>query len=343
MTAPAWTFGLAGFGHALAEPCDVAAEAARYLGDDQGKLGAWGYRTFHRADDGTGLTDFAVHAGAAALESAGVSPADVDLVVLAIADVAEYLYWDPAAAVQARLGAHHAEAVLLNQACGGGVMAFDAVAGKFATHPEYATALVVAANRVCEAYWNRMASGTSVGSDGAAAAVAIRGGQRLRWLCTEVVTDGRYADFTRLPVGGASRPFAAGGPTTDLVSNPFDRLAQHFTDVRSMAEFADTVVARNRDVLERACKRAGIAIDDIRYVLHLNDNLRALRDLSRRLGVPLERTNAHLAMEHGHLGTADQLLALAHLEAGGQLEPGQHVALTSMSSGMHWAATLLRV
>src|SRR5207302_8249242 len=58
--------------------------------------------------------------------------------------------------LQARLGAHRAQAVLVNQACGAGLLALDAAAGKFALYEDCRTALVVAANRVCDAYWNRM-------------------------------------------------------------------------------------------------------------------------------------------------------------------------------------------
>jgi 3-oxoacyl-[acyl-carrier-protein] synthase-3 len=342
-TSGAGTFGITSFGHALGEQYDVAEQAPHYTADLK-KIRAWGYRGFHRADDATGLTDLAVRAGQAALEASGVAPADVDLVVLAIADIAEHLYWDPAAATQARLGAHNAEALLLNQACGAGVMAFDAAAGKLASHPDYTRVLIIAANRVCEAYWNRMEANTCVSSDGAAAALAVRGHRPLRWLATEVISDGRYADFFRLPAGGAGRPFTAGLGDAGRVQNPFERLEEFFgRDARAMYEFVRTIVGRNREVLDRACKRVGADRDRVRHVVHLNDNIKALRDLAREWDVPLERTNAELALDHGHLGTADQVFGLERLVADGRVAPGDLVALTSMGSGMHWACTLIEV
>src|SRR6266511_3139236 len=50
------------------------------------------------AEAGTGLTDLAESAGQLALKRSGVDAADVDLLVLAMSDIAEHLYWDPAAA-----------------------------------------------------------------------------------------------------------------------------------------------------------------------------------------------------------------------------------------------------
>jgi 3-oxoacyl-[acyl-carrier-protein] synthase-3 len=337
------TYGIAALGHATGAPLRVSDVAAEYTTDLR-KLRGWRYRGLHRADPAIGLTDLATRAGVDALERAGVAPADVDLVVLAMADVAEYLYWDPAAALQARLGAHQAEAVLLNQACSAGVVSFDAVAGKFATHPDYQVAVVIGAHRVCEAYWNRMDSNTCVNSDGAAAAVAIRGHAGCRWLATEVVTDGQYADLARLEVGGAARPFGPTNPAVTPVANPMDKLEAHFGgDVAAMLAFSEATIGRLRDVLERACKRADVPMDSVRRLIHLHDNMKVFGHLTRELPIAIERTNAELAMEHGHFGCADQLYGLARLLAAGEVESGDVVALTATGSGMHWACTLIQI
>jgi 3-oxoacyl-[acyl-carrier-protein] synthase III len=335
-------FGILGLGHVLGEPVDVAAAAPDYT-DDVERVAGWGYRRFHRAADGVGLTDLAVEAGQRALAAAGVEAGELDLVVLAVADLAEYLYWDPAAATQARLGAHRAEAVLLNQACGGGVSGFDTVAGRFATHPEHRTALLVGANRVAEPYWNRMDINTSVFSDGAAAAVLRRDHPRGRWLTTQTISDGRYADFMRMETGGAARPFTPSTPMA-RVRSPFDRLDEFFDgDIRRMFAFVATIRARNREIVELACDRAGVRVDDVRRFLHFHDNAKQFAELAKDLAVPLERTNVELALEYGHIGCADQLFGLERLLGDGEIGEGDLVVLTSTGSGMHWVATLLRI
>jgi 3-oxoacyl-[acyl-carrier-protein] synthase-3 len=336
-------FGILATGSALGRPVAVsdalpgdASAAARR------RLASKGYRRLFRAEDKVGITDLAAEAAEAALERTDVAPGRIDLLVVAISDLAEYLYWDVAAAVQARIGAHRAEAFLLNQACGAGVVAFDTVAGKFATHPGYRTALIVAANRVCETYWNRAETGTSISSDGAAAAVVRRDHGANRWRTTEILSDGRYADLMHMRLGGTAHPFA--GAERPSIDGLIDRMDTFFGgDGQAAYRFAMTARARNRIVLERACDRVGLSLGEIARVIYLNDNTQAFTELSGELGIPLDRTNLEPAMDHGHLGAADQIFCLERHLAQGDLTSGDTVALMSMSSGMHWTCTLLTI
>jgi 3-oxoacyl-[acyl-carrier-protein] synthase III len=337
------TFGIPAIGRVTGGIESVQAAAPRYTPDTQ-RVREWGYRWFHLAEDGAGLTDLAESAGRAALDRAGLTADDVDLLVLATAEIPEYLYWDPAAACQGRLGARHAEAVLATQACSAGVAAFDIVAGKFATHPEYRVALLIGAHRVCETYRNRMESDTSVSSDGAAAAVLLRDHPACQWLATEIISDGRFAALGRLPGGGAAQPFSPRRPDVGMLPNPFDGLEEACAgDTRTMIEFSRLVLGNTIEVIDRACRRASVRREDIRYVLHVNENQKSLARMALRLGVPLEATNAEIAADHGHFGSADQVFALGILLDEGRAHPGDLVALTSTGNGMHWACTLLRI
>ncbi|GAB3058226.1 3-oxoacyl-[acyl-carrier-protein] synthase III C-terminal domain-containing protein [Micromonospora schwarzwaldensis] len=335
------SFGLVSFGEALGDPAPVADVVGEYTDDVQRVLG-YGYRQVHRAAPEVGVTDLAERAARRALDAAALAAAEVDLLVLAVTDVTEHLYWDAAADLAHRLGVVDAEAVLLTQACTTGVLSFDTVAGRFATHRGYATALVVAANRTCEAYWNRMDTQPMVFSDGAVATVARRGHPRLRWLATEAATDGRYAGFHRLDTGGAAAPFGPGGePPAALdgwhVMEFFDYDAEQF------AQFARELDERAVRVTERACARAGVTVADLARLILVGDNERAMASLAAAHGVPLTRTNRELAAEHGHLGAADQLFGLSRLLAAGELGAGDRVALISLGRGMHWACTIIEV
>jgi 3-oxoacyl-[acyl-carrier-protein] synthase-3 len=146
----------------------------------------------------------------------------------------------------------------------------------------------------------------------------------------------------RMEVGAGAHPFRDGDQPG--VRNPQDRLDDFFAgDVRRMFGFVSMIRERSREVVDRACASAGVARSELRKVLHFNDNARQLADLAKDLGVPLADTNIETALDHGHVGCADQLLALSRLMAEGELAPGDLVALTSTSSGMHWICTLLRV
>src|SRR5262245_14501226 len=272
------SFGLIAFGAALGEPVPVADVVAQYT-DDVNRILDFGYCTVHRAPPEVGLTDLAERAAREALATAGTDAREVDLVVLAVTDLVEYLYWDAAAELAHRLGATNAEAVLLTQACTTGVVCLDTVAGRFATHPEYTTALVVAANRTAEAYWNRMDTQPMVFSDGAVAAVARRDHPALRWLATETTTDGRYSRFYRMDTGGAAAPFGDGAPPPQAndvwtVMEYFDYDAEQFQAFAR--ELDDRAVATTR----RACERAGVAVPDLARLILVADNTRAMTTLA---------------------------------------------------------------
>ncbi|MBZ6093498.1 3-oxoacyl-ACP synthase [Streptomyces olivaceus] len=321
----------------------MAESAADYL-RDLGKVRDWGIKGFHRSPDGVGATDLAVQAGRGALDKAGLTGADVDLVVLALTDVPEYLYWDASAATQAGLGASHAEAFLVNQACSGGVAAFDVVAGKFATHQEYRVALLIGVNRTCEQYWNRMDSGTSVMSDGAAAAVLVRGHAECTWLGTSVLSDGRFANAIRLAGGGTAAPFTGGSGAPEQVGNPIALMDEFYGhNLGELVRFLRFTQDRNHEVLQQTCKRAGVPVESVRHILHINGQLKVLQDYADSFGIPLENTNAAIAVEHGHFGSADQIMAFGLMHAEGRFSRGEPVALTSTGNGMHWACTLLRI
>ncbi|MET7641159.1 3-oxoacyl-[acyl-carrier-protein] synthase III C-terminal domain-containing protein [Streptomyces sp. NPDC005438] len=334
--------GIVELAHTLGRPLDAVAHAPDHLVDAE-RIRAAGYRTFHRADARVGATDLAAEAGRSVLDKAGVAPGDVDLLVLALSDVPEYLYWEAAAATQAKVGAERAEASLVSPTCGGGVTAFDLVAGKFATHPGYQNALVIGANRVCEPYWNRMDTTSSVYSDGAAAALVRRGHPARRWLATEVISDGRYADFTRMDIGGTAHPFAP-GVDAPSVQSASARLQEFFDgDVTSILDFLDTVRDRNREVVRRACDRTGLKVGDLARIIHFNDSAQVLTQLAGDLEVPAERFNLDMLGDYAHSGCADQLISLERYLALGAVRSGDVVALTATGIGMHWMCTLLRI
>ncbi len=215
------SYGIVAMGEALGEPVKITDDVIESYTANGEAVRSWGYRSFHRAGDDTFLTDLAVEAAGQALDAAAADAADIDLVVVAIADFAEYLCWDAAAAVQGRIGARRAEAVLINQACSSGVIAFDIVAGRFATHPDYQNALIVASNRICETYQNRMKAMMNVLSDGACGGARApadyeqgevagnRGHQR--WQLCRLLPDGHRRHQAPLPDARSARPGRTAG------------------------------------------------------------------------------------------------------------------------------------
>ncbi|MFJ5233214.1 3-oxoacyl-ACP synthase III family protein [Kitasatospora sp. NPDC088391] len=341
MTAPV-ALGIKSVAHVLGEPQDVAETAGEYVRDPE-RVIRWGYRTYHRATPGTSPTKVAAQAARKALAEAGLTAADVDYMIVADSGVPEYLQWDVSTAVARELGLGDTPTLLTTQGCAAAVTAFQLIAGLMAVRDDIRNVLLVATHQVSETHVNRMRTNACLFSDGAAAAVVQRGHDRLQWLATEQTTDPQYVDFFRIEYGGSAAPEApegGGNLTVDLMG----LVHKHFQrEPGKLDQFVKDVDHNVAVVLERACERAGVRSEDIRKLIYLNDNQHSMVGVSEATGIPLERTNAALAAELGHLGCADQLTCLSLYEARGELAPGDLVALAGLSLGMHWFCTLVRV
>ncbi|MFC3455194.1 3-oxoacyl-[acyl-carrier-protein] synthase III C-terminal domain-containing protein [Amycolatopsis speibonae] len=342
MAGPLAEFGIAGFGYAFGEDQDVEHTAGTYVADPERIVG-WGYRTFHRAEDGVTSTALAAEASRDALTRVAVDPADVDLVVLANSELAEYPYWDSSAALARELKIRERQTMLLTEGCACGVTGLGAVAGQLLLRPELDTVLFTAVNRVSEFHRNRMNVNNAVHSDGAVAVVLRRGHGRNEWLATEQFTDSDFCDWFRTDVGGSVTPVAPPGWSSATAPSGTERVQAHFRkDPRQLERFGNQLNARVVDVIDRACRRAGVRRADLARFIYLNDP-DGIADLASLIDIPLARTNHELAIGHGHMGAADQLVALGTYLDRGELDSGDLVALAGISIGMRWYCTLVRI
>jgi len=336
------SFGIAGFGYAFGEDQSVEAVAASYVTDPE-RILRWGYTTFHRAADGTTATDLAAAAARDALDQAGVSGGSVGLVAIAISDVPEYLNWDSSAGLARKMGLGEVQTLLLNEGCASGVTGLASVAGVMALQPEVDTAVFAAVNRVSEFHRNRMTTNNAVHSDGAVAVVLRRDHPSLRWLATDQFTDPDLCDFFRSEYGGSVAPVPPPGWSAATAPPGHERVMAHFNkDPDRLRAFGTQVNDRIIAVVDGACKRAGVSRDQVAHLIHINDP-DGINDLAPLFDLPLERTNFAIAGAHGHMGAADQLVALGiHLERG-EVSPGDIVALVGTSIGMRWYCSLIQI
>ncbi|RSS80760.1 3-oxoacyl-[acyl-carrier-protein] synthase III C-terminal domain-containing protein [Streptomyces sp. WAC06614] len=339
---PGTALGIASFGYAFGEDQDVAKVAADFV-DDPERVLKWGYRTFHRAAAGVTGTDLAREAAQQALDRAGLTADALDLVIVATTDMPEYSYWDAASALARELKIERTQTLWLNEGCGAGVGGLFYAASTLALRPEADTALFVVVNRVSEFHRNRMNVINTVLSDAAVAVVLRRDHDGTRWLASEQFTDPEYSDLLRLDFGGAVQPLPPIGWTAAEAPSAYDQVREQFAgDPAKLRKFIGERYTRLVEVVEAAAARAGVDRRDIDHVIYLNDVPASVAAVAGPLGVPVERTNADIALDHGHMGGADQLISLGLQIERGELAPGDLVALCGISTG-RWAATLIRV
>lgn len=343
MVDPVVEYGIEGFGLAFGTDQDIEQVAGSYVHDPE-RIIRRGFRTFHRAADGVTNIALAARAAEQALVNTGRTAADIDLVVLVMSEMPDYHYWDSSAALARELKIHGRQTLLLNEGCASGVTGLGVVAGLLAVQPELSTVLFVAVNRVSEHHRNRMNVNSSVHSDGAVAAVLRRGHPGTRWLATEQFTDPELCDFFRSEYGAGAQPVPPADWSSATAVSGLQRVQEHFQrDPRLLREFVDKLNNRVVEVIDGACRRAGVSRSDIARLIYINDSPDSIDDIGKLLDLPLERTNAELAVAHGHMGAADQLVSLAQHLQRGELVPGDLVALTGISIGMRWYCSLVRI
>ena len=282
-----------------------------------------GIKTRHVAEPGTTTHSLAYEAAKKALDNAGVSASDLDLIVCATSSP-DAPFPSVACRVQEKLGVPGAAAFDLLAACTGFVYALS-VADTFIATGRAETALVIGAEVL-----TRMIDFTDRGTcvlfgDGAGAAVlrpATTGGFR-SWC---LGSDGRgYGQITT----GAD---IESGPYTAHEANPF--IAMKGPDV---FKFATDIFIRQAEAVART---AGLTMDDIDLWVPHQANRRIIEAAARRIGLPMEKVYVNID-RYGNTSTATIPLALNDALAEGRIKPGDKVLMAGFGSGLTWGACLL--
>ncbi|HEX7089671.1 MAG TPA: beta-ketoacyl-ACP synthase 3 [Longimicrobiales bacterium] len=312
------------------------AEAARLAGvDEDWIVRRTGIRERRVADPDEGTAALATRAAERALAAAGVTGAELDLIVVATS-TPDHLTPPTACEVQPALAAFGAACFDVEAGFAGWLYAL-LLADALITARRARLALVIGAEKLSTvADRTDPATGPLFG-DGAgavvlAAAGSSRDGQRalpLRVLSGTWWADGRLAQALVRPGGGARRPFDERvlAEREHLLRMEGTRLFR--PAVRTMAAEA-----------ARALERAGIGKDDIALVIPHQANLRIIEALGRELGVPRERIYVNID-RYGNTGAATVPIALDEAREAGRIAGGDRVLLVSFGAGATAGAALL--
>ena len=284
-----------------------------------------GIRCRHIAADGELTSDLAVAAAQDALTDAKVTPADVDMIVLATSTPDE-TFPATATTVQHRLGMTRGSAFDIQAVCSGFVYAL-ATADSFLKAGQADTALVIGAetfSRILD--WDDRSTCVLFG-DGAGAvalrAVDANGDAAQRGvLSTHLHSDGRYHDML----------YVDGGPSSN-------GLAGHLRmEGREVYRHAVTKMA---EVTKEALAANGLRTDDIDWLVPHQANKRIIDHTAAKLGLPVERVVITVDT-HANTSAASIPLALDVACRDGRIKSGDLVLVEAMGGGFTWAAGLVR-
>jgi len=259
-----------------------------------------------------GLTSaMAIEAGRAALEAAGRTAADVDMIVLATS-TPDAQVPATAATVQHALGVHGG-AFDLNAACSGFVYGLVVSAGLIATGSRGVLLIGAdALSRITD--WDDRSMAVLVG-DGAGAC---------------------FIEGVEGPGDLLSHNLSADGSLRHLLT--CDHGWYLAMDGKEIFRRAVRVVVESS---EQALRDAGIGIEDIALLVPHQANLRIIQAACQRLGMPMEKT-AVVIDRYGNTSSASIPLALEDAVAAGRVQHGDLLLLSGFGGGMTWASAVLR-
>lgn len=276
----------------------------------------------HLAEKGVTTSALATIAAQRALEDAGVSAQDIDLIIVATS-TPDFVFPSTACLVQAEIGAKGAAAFDVQAVCSGFVYALS-TADAFVRAGRSQCALVIGAevfSRILD--WNDR--GTCVLFGDGAGAIVIKASDKPGILATDLHADGSQAGILC-----AAGNVAYGSVTGD----PFLRM-----EGQAVFKQAVTVLERSaRDV----CAQAGVSVDEVDWMVPHQANIRILNLLARKLSVPVEKVVITVD-RHANTSAASVPLALDVARRDGRIKPGQLALLQGVGGGFTWGSVLVRI
>ena len=287
-----------------------------------------GIRERRVADKDTGAADMAAAAARVAMERAGLSAADVDMILLSTA-TPDRLLPSTACDVQALLGASNAAAYDFATACSGFLYGLSMAEGHIAAG-QAENILVLATEKMSSIVdWTDRSTCVLFG-DGAGAAVVQPATDGRGILSGFMKTDGTLADLLHRPGGGARVPLdiAVLDERSHYVKMAGPEVFK--SAVRSMCEAA-----------ENALLRAGVTGDDIDLLVPHQANLRIIESTAKYAKIPMDRVFVNVD-RYGNMSSASIPVALDEAVEQGKAGPGSLVLMVAFGAGFTWGSSVVR-
>lgn len=283
-----------------------------------------GIKSRRVASEGETTCDLAEAAARRALDAAGRTASDVDLIIVATT-TPDRIFPSTACLLQKRLDVHGCPAFDVQAVCTGFVYALD-VAEKFIRTGAARCALVVGAETMSRIIdWSDR--GTCVLFGDGAGAVVLEPSDETGILSTHLHADGSYEDLLYVP-GGVS--VSGGLPQGD----------DAFVKMRGNETFRVAVNTLGR-IVDETLTANGLEKSDIDWLVPHQANIRIIQATARKLSMPMERVVVTVDT-HGNTSAASVPLAMDVAVRDGRIKRGETVLLEAFGGGFTWGSILLK-
>jgi 3-oxoacyl-[acyl-carrier-protein] synthase-3 len=317
---------IAGTGSYLPEKVLTNADMAQFVDtSDEWIRERTGIRQRHIAAEGQTTSDLGYEAGLRAMEAAGITGADVELLIVGTT-TPDLIFPSTACLVQHRLGANGCMAFDVNAACSGFMYALS-IADQFIRAGAVKTALVIGAETLTRMLDWSDRSTCVLFADGAGA-VVLKADNETGIISTHMHADGGHKELLWNPVG---------------VSAGF-KLDEKNAGVRVLMAGSEVfkVAVKTLDaVVEETLAANGIDRHAIDWLIPHQANLRIIQAIAKRLDMPMERVIVTVD-RHGNTSSGSVPLALDEAVRSGRVQRGQLLLLEAFGGGFTWGSALIR-
>jgi len=316
-----------GVGSYLPEQVVTNADLAQFVDtSDEWIVERTGIRQRHKARDDQPTSDLATEAAKQALQDAGRTAADIDLIIVATT-TPDMTFPSVASIVQRKLGAPVCIAFDVQAVCSGFVYALS-IADGFVARGVAKCALVIGAEEMTRLMdWTDRSTCVLFGDGAGAVVVEARQGQGTK------VDQGLLGFALRCDGTKTDLLYVDGGPaTTGTVGHL--RMAGNQVFRHAVVNIAEAITA--------ACIASGIDVADVDWFVPHQANQRIIKGVGDRLGLDENKVISTVAM-HANTSAASIPLALDAAIRDGRIKRGDLVLLEAMGGGLTWGACAFRL
>ena len=297
---------------------------------DEWIFGRSGIKRRRIAADGETTSDMALKASKAAIESAGLTPHDIDLVIVTTVNP-DMLFPSTACILQAKLGIrNNIPCFDLEAACSGFVYGME-VATSMMASGRYKNALVVSSEKMSSMLdWKDRSTCVLFGDGSGAVVLAASGEENVGILGNVLGADGSDTAMLCMPAGGSAMP-----PSERTV-----REGLHYLKMDGREVFKHAVRIMQEKALE-VLDLCGVSAEDVALLIPHQANTRIIETVAKRLKIPSEKVYVNIE-NYGNTSSASIPIALDEVVRGGKVRKGDLVLLVAFGAGLTWGATLVR-
>lgn len=274
-------------------------------------------------------SDLCAEAAKPAFEMSGIKPEEIDLIIAATV-TPDYQLPSLSCVVQKKLGTVNAATMDIVAACAGFIHGLSMAQAYIATGT-YKKIMVFGAE-VLSNITNYEDRNTCVlFGDGAGVAILVPSEDESGILSTYLKSDGRLDELLYIPVGGAKSPFGRNGNLDSSL---------RYINMKGN-EIYKNAVRYMGDAAFRVVKEAGLEIEQIDLLVPHQANIRIIKAVASRLGMPMEKVFLNLE-KYGNTSAASVPLALDEALRQGRIKSGDYVLSVAFGGGLTWGAVVIR-